>query len=78
MFCMPLFFESVVSEIIVEGRVMEQVKHFIRLGCEIHYRFYRVCENKTNKFGYVCGIVKQNFKHKTRKDSVTVNVTCFY
>lgn len=50
--------ESVTTQIVVHGGLIEQVKQFNYLGCKINIDLTAVVDNKINKINYDTGISK--------------------
>jgi hypothetical protein len=56
---------QITSKIVIKDDIIEQVRHFIYLGCVISCYI----DNKLAKFRNVCGTNHKYLKHKTRKDT---------
>jgi hypothetical protein len=57
------------SKIVIKDDIIEQVRHFNYLGCDISYEKDNDVDNKLAKFRNVCGTIHKYPKHKTRKDT---------
>ena len=57
------------TKIVVNDIVLEQVKHFKYLGCDISYDRSNDIEDKLNKFTHICGTISRTLKNKTRKET---------
>jgi hypothetical protein len=57
------------SKIMINNNIIEQVKNFNYLGCDIQYNYDADLQNKLHKFQYMCGTIKQTLINKTRKDT---------
>ena len=55
------------TKIVVNGRIIEQVKDFKYLGCNISYCEKNEVNNKINKFQRMCGTISRTLKNKTQK-----------
>lgn len=61
--------DTIRSKIVINDEVIEQIRHFKYLGCDLTYDFSIDVEQKLNKFSRVCGTISRHLKHKTRKDT---------
>jgi hypothetical protein len=57
------------SKIVIKDDIIEQMRHFNYLCCDISYEKGNDIDNKLAKFRNVCGTVHKYLKHKTRKDT---------
>lgn len=58
------------SKIILNNMILEQVRHFNYLGCDISFDEERDLKQKVHKFQSICGTIKRTLKNKTRRDTV--------
>ncbi|KAJ4444055.1 hypothetical protein ANN_05844 [Periplaneta americana] len=58
------------SKIILNNMILEQVRHFNYLGCDISFDEERDLKQKVHRFQSICGTIKRTLKNKTRKDTV--------
>jgi hypothetical protein len=58
------------SKIMIKNKIIEQVKNFNYLGCDISYNYDDDLQNKLHKFQYMCSTIKRTQIHKTRKDTL--------
>lgn len=57
------------TKIVIEGKILEQVKHFKYLGCYVSYEKEIDLDEKLNRFRSICGTIHRNLKNKTRKET---------
>jgi hypothetical protein len=57
------------SKIVIKDDIIEQVRHFNYLSCDISYERDNDSDNKLAKFRNVCGTVHKYLTHGTRKDT---------
>ena len=50
----------------MNGKIIEQVRDFIYLGCNISYCERMEINNKINKFQRMCGTISRTLKGKTQ------------
>jgi hypothetical protein len=53
----------------INNKIIEQVKNFNYLGCDIPYNYDDDLQNELHKFQYMCGAIKRTLINKTRKDT---------
>ena len=57
------------SNIIIEGKVLEQISNFNYLGCDISFDVDKDIQNKVNRFQHICGTINRTLKNKTRRET---------
>ena len=50
----------------MNGKIIEQVRYFNYLGCNISYCERKEVNNKVNKFRGMCGTISRTLKKKTQ------------
>ena len=54
------------TKIVMNGKIIEQVRDFNCLGCNISYCERKEVNNKVNKFQRMCGTISRTLKRKTQ------------
>lgn len=57
------------SKIVLENKVIQQLKHFSYLGCDISYDYDEDINNKVSKFQGICGTINRTLRNKVRKET---------
>ncbi|PSN39989.1 hypothetical protein C0J52_25074 [Blattella germanica] len=57
------------SKIVLENKVIQQLKHFSYLGCDISYDYDEDINNKVAKFQGMCGTINRTLRNKIRKET---------
>lgn len=58
------------TKIIIDDKVIEQVKHFNYLGCDITYEYSNDMKTKLQRFQHTCGTINKYLRNKTRKETL--------
>ena len=58
--------EHMRNKIVMNGKIIEQVRDFNCLGCNISYCERKEDNNKVNKFQRMCGTISRTLKGKTQ------------
>ena len=58
--------EHMRNKIVMNGKVIEQVRDFNYLGCNISYCERKEVNNEINKFQTMCGTISRTLKGKTQ------------
>ena len=54
------------TKIVMSGKIIERVRDFNYLGCNISYCERKEVSNKVNKFQRMCGTISRTLKGKTQ------------